>query len=79
MAIDQEDAQRIALETAVDSYRQSIDVVPVDLLPFVYESNPLGWMLFAVIKRDSFQLGGTEYVAVHPETGEVRGLGVIGE
>jgi hypothetical protein len=78
VALDLAHAKYLALEAV----RGEIDVEPVDSLagPAPYFFDPSGWLLFvAVYPRHQSDVGGSEYVAVHPETGEVRLLGILGE
>jgi hypothetical protein len=59
--------------------RHGLDLELVEGLPEpVYNFNPKGWMLFRV-RDEPRMLGGSEYVAVRRETGEVRFLGRLGD
>lgn len=51
----------------------------VESLPApVYNFDPTGWTLL-VLKTGGNRVGGSEYVAVNQETGEVRFLGTLGD
>jgi hypothetical protein len=69
-----------ALDFLTQRYRNSLELVPTPKLQVpVYEFNP-GWDLFIVSsKNDPPKVGGSEYVAVHRVSGEVRYLGILGE
>jgi hypothetical protein len=59
--------------------RDALDLELVEGLPSpVYDFNPNGRMLFRV-HGEPGMVGGSEYVAVRRETGEVRFLGRLGE
>ena len=60
---------------------KDVEVVPVDKLPATvgYVCDPEGWQVYHFFRRSSLYLGGSEYLAYHPETSEIRFLGIHGE
>lgn len=61
------------------SLGELVNVEPVKALPYpAYGFEADGWDLFVVLSTGAF-VGGSDYVAVHRTTGEVRHLGKLGE
>jgi len=74
------DAAAKLLDALAKRYRDSVELVRVHALPApAYGFDPEGWELFAVLDKHVTRLGATEYVAVHPASGEIRHLGTLGE
>lgn len=44
-----------------------------------YDFDPRGWWLYTVTRSNELRIGGTEYVAIHPDSGNIRHLGILGE
>jgi len=65
----------IACEVAAETILSPVDEPDVP----IFGIDPDEWLLFVMRRRNDCQLGGDEYVAVHPETHEVRFLGVWGD
>jgi hypothetical protein len=73
------EAKQKAIDALLAKLRDALDLELVEGLPVpVYDFNPNGWMLFRVRDKPGM-LGGSEYVAVRRETGEVRFLGRLGD
>ena len=80
MAVDLNEARKLATVFACEEYPGSFTVTPSDLPdPGVYGFDPNGWAIFVVIDKVPDHVGGSEYVAVNLDTGEARTLGIIGE
>lgn len=79
--IDPATAQHIALDALIDGLRQQLEIVPVATISAgsAYGVDPVDWLLFMVKRKNQHHVGGSEFVAVHPTTGEVRMLGRFGE
>ena len=74
-----DEAKEGATDALLARLRDALQLELVEGLPSpAYGFNPDGWMLFRV-NDGARRLGGTEYVAVRRETGEVRFLGPLGE
>jgi len=71
-------AKQKALEHLVEEYRQSIRIERTELPYSVYDFHAEGWAIFSVSDNEPC-VGGSEYIAVHLETGEARSLGMLGE
>jgi hypothetical protein len=75
--MDATEAKQKATDALLAKLRDALDLELVEGLPSpVYDFNPNGWMLFRV-RGNPQMLGGSEYVAVRRETGEVRFLGIL--
>jgi hypothetical protein len=73
------EAKQKVIDALLARLRDALELELVEGLPEpVYNFNPNGWMLFRV-RHEQEMLGGSEYVAVRRETGEVRFLGRLGE
>lgn len=80
MSATPDEARARALDLLCRRYRESLQLKQVNSLPApVYGFDPLGWYLFAVIEKESWRIGSSEYVAVSQRTGEVRYLGHLGQ
>jgi hypothetical protein len=69
------------LDFLAQRYRESVDLVSVTKLSApAYGFDPAGWDLFIVSSKiPPPVLRGSEYVAVHRSTGEMRYLGILGD
>ena len=77
--MNSDDAKQRATDALLAKFRDALDLELVEGLPEpVYDFNPNGWMLFRVRGNEGIP-GGSEYVAVRRETGEVRFLGRLGD
>lgn len=80
MAIEIGVAQALALDAIAGGARDSVELVYVEALPYpAYNFEPTGWHLFHVRRRSNLQVGATEYIAIHSESGEFRHIGFLGE
>lgn len=80
MFFDNPEAENCIREAIADKVLKETCLIPVDSpsVP-IYGYDPEGWLLYVVLRRYDCSLGGTEYVAFHPETHEVRFLGIHGD
>ena len=76
--MNEAEARQKTVDALLAKLRDALDLELVEGLPLpAYDFNPNGWMLFRV-REEPGRLGGSEYVAVCRETGEVRFLGQLG-
>ena len=67
----------VVLQQGIESW---LNVTELDPPPGpIYAIDPEQWMVFSVTGNECRHVGGTECVAVHRETGEVRFVGRVGE
>lgn len=80
MPIDLERARQLAIKGLQDRFGNSIELVRIESLHGpAYGFDPAGWLLFSVHRRNVLMVGGDWTVAIHPETGEFRDLGRLGD
>jgi hypothetical protein len=81
MSFDNPVAEQLIRDAIARKAAEETILIPVVEKPDVpiFLTNPQEWLLFVMLRRNDCQLGGDEYVAVHPETHEVRFLGVWGD
>ncbi|HEX2477564.1 MAG TPA: thermonuclease family protein [Lacipirellulaceae bacterium] len=78
-AMNTAEAKQKVIDALLAKFRDALDLELVEGLPApVYDFNPNGWMLFRT-RNAPGMLGGSEYVAVHRESGKVRFLGRLGD
>lgn len=80
MPIDMERARQLAIKGLQDRLGNSIELVHIESLHGpAYRFDSADWLLFSVHRRDVFKVCGDWTVAIHPETGEFRDLGRLGD
>ncbi len=80
MAIEVADAGQRATQALVDEFASRIELTLVSEVPGgAYGIDSAEWWLFAALVTNEQRVGGSQYVAVHKETGAVRKIGAIGE
>ena len=83
MSIGIQQATEIARMALQRRFIDQISVSFLEVAPapvYMVESlDPQSWMFFAAHDPNVHRVGGSECLAVHVETAEVRFLGVIGE
>ena len=80
MAIDLDEARKLAFDHACEEYRCSITVEPSRLSDrAVYGLDGIGWVIFSVVEKVPSRIGGDECIAVNLNTSETRSLGIIGD
>lgn len=78
--MDRATAEQLLRKSMALSALDGVQFVPVDALDGQpYDFDPRGWWLYRVTRQNEFRIGGTEYVAIHPESGDIRNLGRLGE
>lgn len=78
--VDRATAIQLLRKSMASSALDGVQFIPVDTLDEpAYDFDPLGWWLYSVTRQHEFRIGGTEYVAIHPESGDIRNLGRLGE
>lgn len=80
MPINAHDAEQRIRDAIARKAAEETILIPVDKpdVP-IWGVDPNKWLLYVMRRRKDCRLGGDEYVAIHPETHEVRFLGILGE
>lgn len=81
MSFDNPVAEQHIREAITRKAAKETILIPVLEKPDVpiFLPDPQEWLLYIMLRRNESRLGGGENAAIHPETHEVRFLGVWGE
>jgi hypothetical protein len=78
--VDRATAEQLLRKSMASSPLDGVQFIPVDTLDGpAYDFDPQGWWLYMVTRQNECRVGGTEYVAIHPDSGNIRNLGRLGE
>lgn len=77
MPFNRPEAEQLIRDAIARRAAEETILIPIDEpdVP-IWDVDPNEWKLYVMQRRNSCRLGGDEYVAIHPETHEVRFLSI---